>query len=70
MHLQTADARMPIWKARNWDMWLVGLTGSAASGVASWWLLRQAWTRVPWALSYMTGLVGLLYASPRRAIWK
>lgn len=21
MHLQTADMRMPIWKARNWDLW-------------------------------------------------
>lgn len=23
MHLQTADMRMPIWKARNWDLWAI-----------------------------------------------
>lgn len=27
MHLQTADARMPVWKARNWDLW--GLVGTS-----------------------------------------
>lgn len=21
MHLQTADVRMPVWKAKNWDLW-------------------------------------------------
>ncbi|KAJ5006173.1 UDP-glucuronosyltransferase 1-6 [Colletotrichum sp. SAR 10_66] len=25
MHLQTADMRMPIWKARNWDLWATSL---------------------------------------------
>ncbi|KAG5663736.1 hypothetical protein KAF25_006321 [Fusarium avenaceum] len=30
MHLQTADMRMSIWKARNWDMLLISLTGLAA----------------------------------------
>ncbi|KAM0269648.1 hypothetical protein ACHAQH_009679 [Verticillium albo-atrum] len=30
IHLQTADSRMPVWKARNWDLTLIGLlvTGS------------------------------------------
>jgi hypothetical protein len=27
MHLQTADMRMPKWKARNWDLWAVSLIG-------------------------------------------
>lgn len=26
MHLQTADMRMPVWKARNWDLWLVSVS--------------------------------------------
>lgn len=26
MHLQTADARMPMWKAKNWDLW--GIAGA------------------------------------------
>ncbi|GAQ42225.1 glycosyltransferase [Aspergillus tubingensis] len=24
MHLETADMRMPVWKARNWDLWALG----------------------------------------------
>ncbi|GKZ27178.1 hypothetical protein AbraIFM66951_001783 [Aspergillus brasiliensis] len=24
MHLETADMRMPVWKARNWDLWVLG----------------------------------------------
>ncbi|KAF7595517.1 hypothetical protein BBP40_005853 [Aspergillus hancockii] len=24
MHLQTADMRMPGWRARNWDLWAIG----------------------------------------------
>ncbi|KAM0556697.1 hypothetical protein ACHAPJ_005755 [Fusarium lateritium] len=47
MHLQTADMRIPIWKARNWDMWLIGLTSLAAGGMASWWLVTQGWRRLP-----------------------
>lgn len=31
MHLQTADMRMPSWKAKNWDLWAV-LGGSAVLG--------------------------------------
>ncbi|KAK4149584.1 UDP-glucosyl transferase family protein [Chaetomidium leptoderma] len=29
MHLQTADTRMPAWKARNWDLWAVGLAATS-----------------------------------------
>ncbi|KAK4118276.1 glycosyltransferase family 1 protein [Parathielavia appendiculata] len=28
MHLQTADARMPWWKAKNWDLWAVGFAAT------------------------------------------
>ncbi|KAM0326627.1 hypothetical protein ACHAQA_006496 [Verticillium albo-atrum] len=33
MHLQTADSRMSVWRARNWDLTLVGIlaTGSMAA---------------------------------------
>ncbi|KAH7493534.1 hypothetical protein FOMA001_g1481 [Fusarium oxysporum f. sp. matthiolae] len=47
MHLQTADMRMPIWKARNWDMWFISLTGLAAGGVASWWFVTNGWKKLP-----------------------
>ncbi|KAM5355523.1 hypothetical protein ACJ41O_002169 [Fusarium nematophilum] len=47
MHLQTADVRMPIWKAHNWDMWLISLTALAAGGVASWWMAREGWRKLP-----------------------
>ncbi|KAH8736186.1 UDP-glucoronosyl and UDP-glucosyl transferase [Ilyonectria robusta] len=30
MHLQTADMRMPAWKAKNWDLWAVSLLGMSA----------------------------------------
>jgi hypothetical protein len=75
MHLQTADARMPIWKARNWDMWLVGLTGSAICSLASWWMLRQSWKHVPRTLAYMyaslTGLAGnLFHRGSRLGFWR
>ncbi|CAJ0545568.1 Ff.00g090410.m01.CDS01 [Fusarium sp. VM40] len=46
MHLQTADMRMSIWKARNWDMWLVSLTGLAAGGFASWWFATGGWRKL------------------------
>ncbi|KAF4449133.1 hypothetical protein F53441_7529 [Fusarium austroafricanum] len=51
MHLQTADMRMPIWKARNWDMWLISLTGLAAGGMASWWFVTEGWRKLPIILS-------------------
>ncbi|KAH6900023.1 hypothetical protein B0T10DRAFT_430670 [Thelonectria olida] len=47
MHLQTADARMPVWKAKNWDMWFVGLSGLAVTGVASWWMATEGYKRLP-----------------------
>lgn len=33
MHLQTADMRMSIWKARNWDLWAVSLSVVAVGGI-------------------------------------
>lgn len=41
MHLQTADMRMSLWRARNWDLMLLGVTAAAAVGGAGWF----AWTR-------------------------
>ncbi|KAH7321304.1 hypothetical protein B0I35DRAFT_211656 [Stachybotrys elegans] len=61
MHLQTADARMPLWKARNWDMWLVGLSGFAACSVACWWTLRHSLLRTPIVPQmYITTLMGFM----------
>ncbi|KAF4907180.1 Ecdysteroid UDP-glucosyltransferase [Colletotrichum viniferum] len=34
MHLQTADMRMPIWKARNWDLWATSLLFATMAGTA------------------------------------
>ncbi|KAK7459772.1 hypothetical protein Landi51_00021 [Colletotrichum acutatum] len=34
MHLQTADMRMSVWKARNWDLWLVSIPALAVGGTA------------------------------------
>ncbi|KAM6537372.1 hypothetical protein FALCPG4_003297 [Fusarium falciforme] len=56
MHLQTADVRMPIWKARNWDMWFVSLTGLAATGFASWWLATEGWKTLPGLLRRSVGV--------------
>ena len=37
MHLQTADMRMPAYKAKNWDMMAVcSLTGICAAGFSVW----------------------------------
>ncbi|KAG4274674.1 hypothetical protein FPRO04_09038 [Fusarium proliferatum] len=35
MHLQTADMRMSTFKARNWDLWLVGLVTLGVVPLAS-----------------------------------
>lgn len=56
MHLQTADMRMPFWKARNWDMWVVGLTGLAVGGVTGWWAVREGWSRLPRLLAVSIGV--------------
>ncbi|KAK7403771.1 hypothetical protein QQX98_010464 [Neonectria punicea] len=53
MHLQTADMRMPLWKSRNWDMWLVVAVG----GMASWWMAREGWKRWPRLLTYSVGII-------------
>ncbi|KAJ0346594.1 hypothetical protein KNSL1_007325 [Colletotrichum chrysophilum] len=34
MHLQTADMRMSIWKARNWDLWATSLLFATMAGTA------------------------------------
>ncbi|KZL70607.1 udp-glucosyl transferase family protein [Colletotrichum incanum] len=34
MHLQTADMRMSVWKARNWDLWAISISVIAIGGTA------------------------------------
>ncbi|KAF2135567.1 glycosyltransferase family 1 protein [Aplosporella prunicola CBS 121167] len=43
MHLETADMRMSAWRARNWDLTLLGLLGGA-SVVAVVYGIRTQWT--------------------------
>jgi hypothetical protein len=38
MHLQTADMRMPVWKAKNWDLWAVSLSSVFLGTYGSWWV--------------------------------
>jgi UDP:flavonoid glycosyltransferase YjiC (YdhE family) len=56
MHLQTADARMSIWKAKNLDMWLVGLTSAVIGTAVGWYMLRRG-------LRFLPQSVGYAYAS-------
>ncbi|KAF6843579.1 hypothetical protein CMUS01_01987 [Colletotrichum musicola] len=42
MHIQTADMRMPAWKAKNWDLWAVSLSASAACFTACFLGVRYA----------------------------
>ncbi|SCV36362.1 uncharacterized protein FFB14_06058 [Fusarium fujikuroi] len=44
MHLQTADMRMLTFKARNWDLWLVGLVTLGVVLLASITVGKWAWT--------------------------
>ncbi|KAI9171796.1 UDP-glucuronosyltransferase [Paramyrothecium foliicola] len=64
MHLQTADARMPFWKAKNLDMWFVGVTTGMICSIASWWVVRQTVGYLPHVLGRlqqsMIGLTGYL----------
>lgn len=41
MHLQTADARMSVWRARNLDIWAVGLLGVTAVSGFGWLAVRH-----------------------------
>lgn len=57
MHLQTADMRMPLWKARNWDMWFVSLTSITVGGVIVWRACKSSWRRLPRILDFSIDLV-------------
>lgn len=35
MHLQTADMRMPVYKARNWDLYAVCALGVGVTSLAA-----------------------------------
>jgi len=43
MHLQTADMRMPAYKAKNWDLYAVSALGGLAFVGAMWYAGRLAW---------------------------
>jgi hypothetical protein len=53
MHLQTADARMPLWKVNNWDMWFIGFSSVAVVGVSCWWTLRRSRVFFPQAFAHL-----------------
>lgn len=42
MHLQTADSRMSFWKAKNFDMWFVGLMTVGGFSLAGRWVVRRS----------------------------
>jgi len=44
MHLQTADMRMSKFKAKNWDLWVVGLLTVGLVPLASIAIGKWAWT--------------------------
>lgn len=44
MHLETADMRMSKFKAKNWDLWLVGLVTLGVLPLASITVGKWAWT--------------------------
>ncbi|SCN83745.1 related to UDP-glucuronosyltransferase 2C1 microsomal [Fusarium fujikuroi] len=58
MHLQTADMRMPVWKAKNWDIWAVSLLGIGAVfgglGIGG----RMLWLHRVWLTGSVKGFVG------------
>ena len=43
MHLQTADMRMPAYKAKNWDIFLVSTLGLSAVAGSTWHAARCLW---------------------------
>ncbi|KAI9831668.1 MAG: hypothetical protein M1819_004734 [Sarea resinae] len=64
MHLQTADMRMPAWKAKNWDLFAVGVlglsvfVGSTVLAAHALWLHRVPLVeRARWLVAGGYGLV-------------
>ena len=53
MHLQTADMRMPAYKAKNWDLYLVSTLGLSAITGLTWVVARCLWL----SRGAITGLV-------------
>ncbi|CAH0003621.1 unnamed protein product [Clonostachys byssicola] len=53
MHLQTADMRMPLYKARNWDLMAVGAVTILGATGASFALGKLAWTHTGYVLHYL-----------------
>ena len=58
MHLQTADMRMPAYKAKNWDLYAVCLFGASALVGSTWFAGRWVWMfRAP-VVERVKGMVG------------
>lgn len=54
MHLQTADARMPFWKVKNWDLWAFVLGGTVLTPLAAGWIGRTLWVRRSLLVSFLS----------------
>lgn len=70
MHLQTADMRMSMWRAKNWDLWFYSLTGLAIGGVATWWTIREGWKRAPKTIGHLSVLASTLVGAAMEKRWQ
>ena len=73
MHLQTADMRMSMWRAKNYDLWFYGLTGLAVGGVATWWTVKEGWKRAPQAIGHLSVLASAFVGAvmeKRLQVWR
>lgn len=51
MHLQTADMRMPKYKAKNWDLMAVGLVAAMTIAGSTYFLGRALWSGTSYILN-------------------
>lgn len=58
MHLQTADMRMPAYKAKNWDLYAVCLFGASALVSSTWFAGRWVWMFRGSLVERVKGMVG------------
>ncbi|KAL1640699.1 hypothetical protein SLS58_006713 [Diplodia intermedia] len=65
MHLQTADCRMSVWKARNWDLMAVVVGITVISGGLTWWGVRALWLK----RDFVGGVVKRLWAGLASSVW-
>lgn len=58
MHLQTAEIHMPVYKAKNWDLYAVCLLGASALVGSMWFTGRLLWMICAPMVEWVKGLVG------------